>query len=85
MASLKRSVDGYLRHLTIERGMAKNTLLAYKRDLGKYLEALEKMGITDSAEITEIVVRNFAQSLVSEKRVSCYLGCKNLGSCQRLP
>jgi integrase/recombinase XerD len=47
--------------------MAKNTLLAYKRDLGKYLEALEKIGITDSAEITEIVVRNFAQALVSEK------------------
>ena len=67
MASLQRSVDGYLRHLTIERGMAKNTILAYKRDLGKYLEALEKMGITDSAEITEIVVRNFAQALVSEK------------------
>jgi integrase/recombinase XerD len=47
--------------------MAKNTLLAYKRDLGKYLEALEKIGITDSAEITEIAVRNFAQALVSEK------------------
>jgi integrase/recombinase XerD len=47
--------------------MAKNTLLAYKRDLAKYLEALEKVGITDSAEITELVVRNFAQSLVSDK------------------
>jgi integrase/recombinase XerD len=67
MASLQRSVDGYLRHLTIERGMAKNTLLAYKRDLSKYLEVLEKLGITDSADITEIVVRNFAQALVSEK------------------
>lgn len=67
MASLQRSVDGYLRHLTIERGMAKNTLLAYKRDLAKYLEALEKVGITDSGDITEIVVRNFAQALVSEK------------------
>jgi integrase/recombinase XerD len=47
--------------------MAKNTLLAYKRDLAKYLEALEKVGITDSGEITEMVVRNFAQALVSEK------------------
>jgi integrase/recombinase XerD len=47
--------------------MAKNTLLAYKRDLAKYLEALEKVGISDSAEITEMVVRNFAQALVSEK------------------
>jgi integrase/recombinase XerD len=47
--------------------MAKNTLLAYKRDLAKYLESLEKLGITDSTEITELVVRNFAQALVSEK------------------
>jgi integrase/recombinase XerD len=67
MASLQRSVDSYLRHLTIERGMAKNTLLAYKRDLAKYLEILEKEGITDSAQVTELVVRDFAQSLVSQK------------------
>jgi len=67
MASLQRSVDSYLRHLTIERGMAKNTLLAYKRDLKKYLEMLDKAGISDSSEVTELVVRNFAQSLVSEK------------------
>jgi integrase/recombinase XerD len=47
--------------------MAKNTLLAYKRDLAKYLEILEKEGITDSAQVTELVVRDFAQSLVSQK------------------
>jgi integrase/recombinase XerD len=47
--------------------MAKNTLLAYKRDLAKYLELLQKMGITDTTDVTEIVVRNFAQSLVAEK------------------
>jgi integrase/recombinase XerD len=47
--------------------MAKNTLLAYKRDLKKYLEMLDKAGISDSSEVTELVVRNFAQSLVSEK------------------
>ena len=67
MANLQRSVDSYLRHLTIERGMAKNTLLAYKRDLAKYLELLQKMGITDTTDVTEIVVRNFSQSLVTEK------------------
>lgn len=47
--------------------MAKNTLLAYKRDLNKYLEMLDKAGITDSSEVTELVVRNFAQNLVAEK------------------
>lgn len=67
MANLQRSVDSYIRHLTIERGMAKNTLLAYKRDLAKYLQMLEKVGITDSSEISEIVVRDFSQSLVVEK------------------
>lgn len=67
MASLQRSVDSYLRHLTIERGMAKNTLLAYKRDLSKYLQMLEKAGISDSSEITEIAIRNFSQFLVAEK------------------
>jgi len=67
MASLQRSVDSYLRHLTIERGMAKNTLLAYKRDLAKYLEMLEKVGISDSSEVTEIAIRNFSQVLVAEK------------------
>ena len=67
MANLQRSVDSYLRHLTIERGMAKNTLLAYKRDLAKYLDLLQKIGITDTSDVTEIVVRNFAQSLVAEK------------------
>ena len=67
MANLQRSVDSYLRHLTIERGMAKNTLLAYKRDLAKYLDLLQKIGVTDTSDVTEIVVRNFAQSLVAEK------------------
>jgi integrase/recombinase XerD len=47
--------------------MAKNTLLAYKRDLAKYLDLLQKMGITDTTDVSEIVVRNFAQSLVTEK------------------
>jgi integrase/recombinase XerD len=38
-------LDGYLRHLTIERGLSKNTIAAYKNDLGKYLEFLDSKGI----------------------------------------
>ena len=67
MASVPRSVDSYLRHLTIERGMSKNTILAYRRDLTRYLEFLEHAGIADSADLSEMVVRDFAQRLVSEK------------------
>lgn len=35
-------LDGYLRHLAIERGLSKNTLNAYKADLAKYQEFLEQ-------------------------------------------
>ncbi|HEY6799933.1 MAG TPA: site-specific integrase, partial [Agromyces sp.] len=28
------SVEGYLRHLAVERGLARNTVTSYRRDLG---------------------------------------------------
>lgn len=67
MAVLDRQVDAYLRHLTIERGMAKNTLLAYKRDLKLYLDFLEQRSLEDPRAITELNVRDFAQFLVVTK------------------
>ena len=34
-------LNSYLRHLSVERGLSKNTLAAYRADLGKYLSFLE--------------------------------------------
>lgn len=56
-------VDSYLRHLTIERGMAKNTLSAYRADLSRYVSFLESKNIESPAQITELVVSEFAESL----------------------
>ena len=67
MAKLQQSVDSYLRHLTIERGMAKNTLLAYKRDLGSYIKYLEDLGLDAPSQVQENNVRDFAQQLVTNK------------------
>ncbi len=67
MAKLQQSVDSYLRHLTIERGMAKNTLLAYKRDLNSYLRYLEDKGLDSLNQVQENIVRDFAQQLVTNK------------------
>jgi len=67
MSCLDRHVDGYLRHLTIERGLAKNTLLAYKRDLKLYSDFLETREVVDLTSITESQVRDFAQYLVITK------------------
>ena len=56
-------VDGYLRHLTIERGMAKNTLAAYRADLARYVAFLETKSIDTPEQITELVISEFAESL----------------------
>ena len=61
--SLDRLTENYFRHLAVERGMAKNTLLAYRRDLSRYLAFLEVRGVDSVNAITEVLVADFAQSL----------------------
>lgn len=56
-------IDSYLRHLTIERGMAKNTISAYRADLARYSSFLESKGIESPEKITELVINEFAESL----------------------
>lgn len=49
--ALRRAVRGYLDHLTVERGLAGNTLSSYRRDLERYLGALADAGVTDLAAV----------------------------------
>jgi integrase/recombinase XerD len=64
--SLQRHIDSYLRHLTIERGMAKNTLAAYSRDLRRYQEYLANLGVTEPSEVTKLQVAAFGEQLVTK-------------------
>ncbi|NEM89918.1 site-specific tyrosine recombinase XerD [Galbitalea soli] len=48
---LTRSLDRYLRYVAIERGLASNTVAAYRRDLTQYLAWLEEQGVRMPAEI----------------------------------
>jgi len=63
MKSLAQLVEDYLRHLSIERGLAKNTVAAYRRDLKTYLSFLEKAGITEARSITESTVNSYLSSI----------------------
>lgn len=67
MNPLSRLVEDYIRHLTIERGMAKNTLLAYRRDLNLYLDFLTEKECADINQVSEITIRDFAEYLVVKK------------------
>ncbi|MDF2825408.1 MAG: tyrosine recombinase XerD subunit, partial [Mycobacterium sp.] len=60
---LDDQLQGYLDHLTIERGVAANTLTSYRRDLRRYHEHLLGRGITNLAEVTEIDVSEFLVAL----------------------
>ena len=65
MSGFESLVDAYIRHLTIERGVAKNTIAAYRRDLRRYLEFLAARGLGSIDQITELTVQDFAEQLVS--------------------
>ena len=62
--SLERQVESFLRQLAIERGLAKNTVAAYRRDLKVYLAFLEQSQTASFADVSEQAVANYAQSLV---------------------
>ncbi len=47
------AVRQYVDHLAIERGLARNSLLSYRRDLGRYLDFLAEVGVADVDEVTE--------------------------------
>lgn len=60
---LEDQLQGYLDHLTIERGVAANTLSSYRRDLRRYAEHLRLRGVDDLAEATETDVSEFLVAL----------------------
>ena len=76
--NLPQLVDEYLRHLAIERGVADNTLSAYRRDLAGYLSFLEReLGAPatrdagfDCNAITEQTVREFGKELAGRQVTS---------------
>ncbi|ORV39209.1 recombinase XerD [Mycobacterium conspicuum] len=60
---MQAQLQGYLDHLTIERGVAANTLSSYRRDLRRYSEHLSERGIDDLAKVGEDDVSEFLAAL----------------------
>ncbi|RBY78822.1 site-specific tyrosine recombinase XerD [Geodermatophilus sp. TF02-6] len=58
-----RVVTGYLDHLTVERGLAANTIASYRRDLRRYTGFLEAAGVRGLAEVAESDVAGFLAAL----------------------
>lgn len=56
-------VRGYLDHLSVERGLAANTLASYRRDLRRYLRSLAATGRSSLDAVTPDDVASFLASL----------------------
>jgi len=61
--ALDTALRGYLDHLTVERGLAPNTLASYRRDLRRYLAHLAARGVTDPGAVAEADVSSFLVAL----------------------
>ena len=63
MGTLVDTVRGYLDHLVVERGLARNSVTSYRRDLRRYVDFLAERGVADVADVGEEHVAGFLARL----------------------
>src|SRR4029453_10335094 len=56
-------IQTYLDHLTVERGMSRHTVAAYRRDLHRYADYLAELGVSDPSQVSSAMVGNHAARL----------------------
>lgn len=63
-------IEDFLFYLASERGLSKNTVEAYQRDLAHFTEVLEKRGIKDLSFVKEAEIIAFLDRLKEQKLAS---------------
>ena len=76
---MKVFIDDFMNYLSVERGLAKNTLLAYRRDLDKYIDYLSQKGVNAAAGVNREHVSNFMFDL-KKHDMSPTTICRNLAA-----
>ncbi|HEU5222905.1 MAG TPA: site-specific tyrosine recombinase XerD [Candidatus Lumbricidophila sp.] len=59
--------EQYLRHLAVERGLSRNTLQSYRRDLGIYQGFCDARGVAKLADVTEVDLSAFVQWMRADR------------------
>jgi integrase/recombinase XerD len=62
-SQLRRHAAGYLDHLIVERGLTKNSIAAYRRDLARYVDFCEGRGLKDFKQVATAEISDFLVSL----------------------
>ena len=65
---LGQSVRDFLNYLTVEAGLAENTILAYGRDLNGFLEYCKSERISRLNRIKPVLIQNYMRNLARENK-----------------
>lgn len=82
--SIAKHSEKFLRHLAIERGVAKNTSAAYKRDLALYEDFLSNRKVIDVDSVTELLVSDYSQWLSEQRGMAKGSIARNLAAVRGL-
>ena len=59
MKKLEENLESFLDYLSIERGLAENTIISYRYDLVKYVRFLKKKKINSFNQTNKVLVNNY--------------------------
>jgi integrase/recombinase XerD len=66
--SLGQNLKGFLDYLTVEAGLAKNTVLAYGRDLRSFLKYCKSNKTKQIRQIKPVLIQNYLRVLTQEQK-----------------
>jgi integrase/recombinase XerD len=67
---LEQLAEKYFRQLAVERGLSSNTISAYRRDIGEYLQYLLTTNKTDLSKVSSVDILSFQAKLQSAGRAN---------------
>jgi integrase/recombinase XerD len=76
---MQELIGEFINHISVERGLAKNTLMAYTRDLSVYVDYLSHQGVKKSDGVTRERVTGFMYAL-KKKGLSTTSICRALAA-----
>ena len=68
MTAAEDALEQYLAHVRVERGLRVNTVIAYRRDLERYLAFLADRGVTNLGDVTPVEISEHVRELSGKLR-----------------
>ena len=76
---MKAQIEEFINYLSVERGLAKNTLIAYRRDLEQYWDYLNLQGVSSLPQVKREFVTEYIYNR-KQNGLSATSICRNLAA-----